>query len=89
MVLQSPVTVVRKAWGFSREVSSRVLKYIWALGLASWLPTGSFMGSYKWGYKSPNMAYNCGYPSYNSTCMGSYKSPNMGYNYSYPTCNWV
>ena len=22
------------------------------------------MGSYKWGYKSPNMAYNYSYPTY-------------------------
>ena len=25
------------------------------------------MGSYKWGYKSPNMGYNNGYPNYNAT----------------------
>ena len=24
-----------------------------------------FMGSYKWGYKSPNMDYNYDYPTYN------------------------
>ena len=27
--------------------------------------TWRFMGSYKWGYKSPNMGYNYGYPNYN------------------------
>ena len=26
-----------------------------------------FMGSYKWGYKSLNMGYNCSYPPYNPT----------------------
>ena len=25
------------------------------------------MGSYKWGYKSPNMGYNYNYPTYNPT----------------------
>ena len=29
--------------------------------------TWRFMGSYKWGYKSPNMGYNYSYPTYNST----------------------
>ena len=29
--------------------------------------TWRFMGSFKWGYyKSPNMGYNDGYPTYNS-----------------------
>ena len=27
--------------------------------------TWRFMGSYKWGYKSPNMGYNYSYPTYN------------------------
>ena len=26
-----------------------------------------FMGSYNWGYKSPDMAYKCSYPTYNPT----------------------
>ena len=25
------------------------------------------MGSYKWGYKSPNLGYNYSYPTYNLT----------------------
>ena len=25
------------------------------------------MGSYKWGYKSPNMGCKCSYPTYNLT----------------------
>ena len=29
--------------------------------------TWRFMGSYKWGYKSPNMSYKYTYPTYNST----------------------
>ena len=33
--------------------------------------TWRFMGSYKWSYKSPNMAYNYSYPTYNPT----YKYP--------------
>ena len=27
--------------------------------------TWRFMGSYKWGYKPPNMGYKCSYPTYN------------------------
>ena len=30
-------------------------------------PTWRFMGSYKYGYKSPNRAYNYSYPTYNPT----------------------
>ena len=29
--------------------------------------TWRLMGSYKWGYKSPNMGYNYSYPTYNPT----------------------
>ena len=29
--------------------------------------TWRFMGSYKWGYKSPNMGYKYSYPTYNPT----------------------
>ena len=32
-------------------------------GFATW----RFMGSYKWGYKSPNIGYNQSYPTYNPT----------------------
>ena len=34
-------------------------------------PARRFMGSYKWGYKSPNMGYKYSYPTYNPT----YKYP--------------
>ena len=29
--------------------------------------TWRFMGSYKWGYTSPNMGYTYSYPTYNPT----------------------
>ena len=35
--------------------------------------TWRFMGSYKWGYKSPNMGYKYSYPTYNPTY--SYPKP--------------
>ena len=31
------------------------------------MSTWRFMGSYKWGYKSPNMGYTYSYPTYNPT----------------------
>ena len=30
-------------------------------------PSSRFMGSYLWGYNSPNMGYNYCYPTYNPT----------------------
>ena len=38
--------------------------------------TWRFMGSYKWGYQSPNMDYRCGYPTYyNPTYKTTHEPP--------------
>ena len=35
------------------------------------------MGSYKWGYKSPNMGYNRSYPTYNPAYITTHEPPSV------------
>ena len=46
-------------------------KTVWGckgFGFPSLHPAWRFMGSYKWGYKSPNYTYNPTLGTYNPTC---------------------